>query len=189
MGLDQYGYKIKKAEYNTDFSFDVEDEEDEVLIAQWRKHPYLQGWMEKLYNVKANAQNYVGQLEDAESDFNVELTAMGPEGVIDLNPDPEVLDKIKEALEHAKKEMIMQSLVKNVNKAPQRIFNCQPIRLSISDLDQLEMAIKLNELPESHGFFWGDNSSEEYKEEDLKFVEDARQAIRDGYDVYYNSWW
>ena len=53
----------------------------------------------------------------------------------------------------------------------------------------LEHAIKNNILPETEGFFFGDNSSEHYKEEDLQFIEDALEAVKDGNDVYYSSWW
>lgn len=41
MGLDQYAYIA--GEYNTDY-----DDSSRQEIAYWRKHPNLQGWMEKL---------------------------------------------------------------------------------------------------------------------------------------------
>lgn len=42
MGLDQYAYIASKAE--TDY-----DDPSRQEIAYWRKHPNLQGWMEKLW--------------------------------------------------------------------------------------------------------------------------------------------
>ena len=69
------------------------------------------------------------------------------------------------------------------------MFNQQCVRLTLSDLEQLETAVIRGELPESSGFFWGDNSSEEYKEHDLQFIKDAREAINNGMDIYYDSWW
>lgn len=42
MGLDQYAYIASKA--NTDF-----DDPGRQDLAYWRKHPNLQGWMEKLW--------------------------------------------------------------------------------------------------------------------------------------------
>jgi len=55
MGLDQYAFAVMPHPDNTDFSYvwNHEQSEDKVfLIAQWRKHPNLQGYMEKLYEVK-----------------------------------------------------------------------------------------------------------------------------------------
>ena len=68
-------------------------------------------------------------------------------------------------------------------------FNCVNVQLTWEDLEELEHAIKNNMLPETDGFFFGNDSSKEYKDEDLQFIEDALEAIKDGDDVYYSSWW
>lgn len=68
-------------------------------------------------------------------------------------------------------------------------FNCVNVQLTWEDLESLEKDIKDGALPETQGFFFGDDSSEEYREEDLQFIEEALTAIRKGYDVYYSSWW
>ncbi len=82
-------------------------------------------------------------------------------------------------------------------------FNCIPVRLTLSDIEQLEAHIVDKKLPETGGFFFGDDSfnwDDEngkpfedgdyyYKETDLKFIEDARKAIEEGKEVYYDSWW
>ena len=68
-------------------------------------------------------------------------------------------------------------------------FNCVNVQLTCEDLEDLEHAIKNNILPETKGFFFGNYSSEDYKEDDLQFIEDALEAIKDGDDVYYSSWW
>ena len=43
------------------------------------------------------------------------------------------------------------------------------------------------------GFFFGADSYEEYeeyyKETDLQFVEDAREALGEGKKIFYDSWW
>jgi hypothetical protein len=86
---------------------------------------------------------------------------------------------------------------------PMGDFNCQPLELTHTDLEQLEAEITNKTLPETGGFFFGDDSfdweSEDgkpfeegdyfYKLTDLKFVQDARKAIEDGKKVYYNCWW
>ena len=68
-------------------------------------------------------------------------------------------------------------------------FNCANVQLTWEDLEQLEMDIKDGNLPETCGFFFGDDSDEEYKEETLDWIQRSLDSIKDGYDVYYSSWW
>ena len=82
-------------------------------------------------------------------------------------------------------------------------FNCVPVELTLEDLDKLEADINEKVLPETGGFFFGDDSfswedddgkpfegnNYYHKETDLQFIEDARKAIQQGKKVYYNSWW
>jgi hypothetical protein len=69
-------------------------------------------------------------------------------------------------------------------------FNCRPVALTLSDLDELEMAITNDALPETTGFFFGHNPpNEDSKEEDLTFIARAREEVNRGNVVYYNSWW
>ena len=82
-------------------------------------------------------------------------------------------------------------------------FNCVPVELTLEDLDQLESDINEKVLPETGGFFFGDDSFDWedengkpfedgdyfHKATDLKFIEDARKAISEGKDVYYDCWW
>jgi len=80
-------------------------------------------------------------------------------------------------------------------------FNCVPVQLTTSDLEQLEAHIERKSLPETNGFFFGGdsynyededlNKSDGYyhKEDDLRFIELARQALQEGKRVYYDSWW
>ena len=72
-------------------------------------------------------------------------------------------------------------------------FNCEEVQLTLEDLDELERDIHNMHLPETAGFFFGCDSYEEYeewhKENDLQFIEDAREQIAKGNEVYYSSWW
>ena len=72
-------------------------------------------------------------------------------------------------------------------------FNCEELLLELIDITNLEKAILKNELPMTEGFFFGDDSYEDYdkyyKEGDLEFIKKARQAIIEGDEVIYNSWW
>lgn len=135
MGLDQFAY-IK-------FPGDLETEDSDVnrvYLMTWRKHPNLQGWMERLWRRRNNT------IEQFESD-----TLMGCQ------------------------------------------FNCVELQLDLEDVEKLEKDVEANNLNESHqdttGFFFGDNSDEEYKFDDLKFCRNARAAIKNGLTVCYNSWW
>tara|TARA_R100000995_G_scaffold83287_1_gene58843 strand:+ start:315 stop:686 length:372 start_codon:yes stop_codon:yes gene_type:complete len=56
MGLDQYA-TARRGEAKTDdegYTF----YEDEIQLAEWRKHPNLQGWMEELYHEKGGSQDF-----------------------------------------------------------------------------------------------------------------------------------
>ena len=74
-------------------------------------------------------------------------------------------------------------------------FNCQPVELTLSDIEQLEAHVEGKSLPETGGFFFGNDSYEDYegefgnKNNDLEFIEKARKAIEQGKKVYYDSWW
>ena len=82
-------------------------------------------------------------------------------------------------------------------------FNCVPVELTLSDIEQLEAEITNMTMPETAGFFFGgdsffytDDDGNEfpegdyyYKERDLEFVKDARKALTEGKKVYYSSWW
>lgn len=69
-------------------------------------------------------------------------------------------------------------------------FNCVPVRLYPQDLDELQTDLLESALPATTGFFFGDNPPDmESLAEDLKFIQAARDAIAEGYAVYYDSWW
>lgn len=69
-------------------------------------------------------------------------------------------------------------------------FNCDSVRLNEEDLAALEIATNHNRLTPTPGFFFGD---ENLDPDDItnthKFIADARQAIKDGKAVFYDSWW
>ena len=69
------------------------------------------------------------------------------------------------------------------------MFNCEYVELTPADLDALERAVNGSELPETSGFFFGDDSDDHYRQQDLEFIAKAREAIAGDYRVYYTSWW
>ena len=135
MGLDQYAYKTKvKLSKDVDFGEELNKAAETEFpdgaydeFNYWRKHPNLQGWMQKLYEKKG------GQ-----------------------NPD----------------------------------FNCSPVALTQEDIDNLAQDIIDNNLPQTSGFFFGESIRDrEQEKHDLEFCKQASEAIKEGYTVFYDSWW
>ncbi len=69
-----------------------------------------------------------------------------------------------------------------------KLFNCEPVVLTTTDLDRLEADIRAGNLPPTSGFFFGASDGSE-QDDDLAFVAKARAAIAEGKTVYYDSWW
>jgi hypothetical protein len=69
------------------------------------------------------------------------------------------------------------------------MFNGIELELTWEDLDELEQAIKNKDLPSTRGFFFGDDSDEYYRLQDLEFIKNARAEIFSGLKVFYNSSW
>jgi len=83
------------------------------------------------------------------------------------------------------------------------LFNCVPLQLTEEDINSLEDAILNFEFPESNGFFWGSDSyfwtdeNDEpfpeneyyYQESDLKFIKDARKALKKKHRIFYSCWY
>tara|TARA_Y100001963_G_scaffold150134_1_gene230774 strand:- start:4723 stop:5070 length:348 start_codon:yes stop_codon:yes gene_type:complete len=68
-------------------------------------------------------------------------------------------------------------------------FNCVELELTEDDILGLRKFILEGALPKSVGFFWGNDSDEFYKLQDLDFCKKALDHISDGKKVFYSSWW
>ena len=70
-------------------------------------------------------------------------------------------------------------------------FNCQDVYLSAIDIDLLESVVKSDSLPQTEGFFFGEDSSQDkYKKETtLEFIKDARTNLELGKEICYSSNW
>ena len=68
-------------------------------------------------------------------------------------------------------------------------FNGDELELTWEDLEQLEQAIRDKTLPPTGGFFFGRDADDEYREQDLKFVREAKAEAFLGLKVFYNSSW
>lgn len=69
-------------------------------------------------------------------------------------------------------------------------FNCVKVRLTKEDLERLAADVMANKLPETTGFFFGNNPpNADSIEQDMAFIGKALVAILQGDAVYYDSWW
>lgn len=88
----------------------------------------------------------------------------------------------------------MENLYRDKHPNSEKEFNCEEVELTTEDLDRLESDVNDKALPRTEGFFFGDDSyswpeQKEIQEYDLAFIKEARQYIKDGYKIYYSSWW
>lgn len=68
-------------------------------------------------------------------------------------------------------------------------FNGDELELTWDDLEQLEQDIRNKNLPDTTGFFFGNDADDHYREHDLKFVREAKAEAFLGLKVFYNSSW
>jgi len=68
-------------------------------------------------------------------------------------------------------------------------FNGDELEITWDMLERLEHDVREGKLPATQGFFFGDNSDAEYREQDLEFIRNARAELFLGLKVFYNSSW
>ena len=60
----------------------------------------------------------------------------------------------------------------------------------LEDLEDLEKDVRGGNLPNTEGFFFGDNPPDsESIRNDIDFIYQAKRSIGDGLYVFYSSWW
>jgi hypothetical protein len=76
-------------------------------------------------------------------------------------------------------------------KGGKETFNCVNLQLREEDILNLERDIKERKLPRTGGFFFGASSEDgsEEIEDDLNFVNEAKEALTEGDCIVYSSWW
>lgn len=88
---------------------------------------------------------------------------------------------------HGWMEALWRSRV--INEDIEESFNGIELGLTWEDIDQLEQDINEGALPGTSGFFFGDDADDYYREDDLKFIREARSQLFMGLKVFYNSSW
>lgn len=104
-----------------------------------------------------------------------------------VNPDVEKPVEIAYRRKHPALHGWMYSLWES--RGNEGDFNGDELELTLEDLDDLQIAVMSKNLPPTQGFFFGDNADDRYMAADLEFITKARQAIREGLRVFYNSSW
>tara|TARA_Y100001972_G_scaffold46573_1_gene57446 strand:- start:43 stop:417 length:375 start_codon:yes stop_codon:yes gene_type:complete len=95
---------------------------------------------------------------------------------------------------HAKlQEFMEQKFVEKTGNSAVDL-NCGELELDAVDIAELDQRIQTNQMPRSQGgFFYGhqfqDESEEEYKDQDIAFVEWAKAELEQGNKVIYSCWW
>jgi hypothetical protein len=166
MGLDMYAYSVPEDQAINDFGH-LPCERTEIHY--WRKHPNLHGFMETLWRrrLEHDWDAYVEVQQKVAAHRDTEKGEPVPEG------------------EDANLDFTLDELLGDWGA-----FNGQAVRLDKHDLNLLKVMVEAGVLPHTQGFFFGESTGEpEEVQDDLKFVEDALAAIKEGKAVYYNSWW
>ena len=68
-------------------------------------------------------------------------------------------------------------------------FNGDELEITWDMLERLEYDVVNGELPQTQGFFFGNNSDADYYNNDLEFIKNARAELFMGLKVFYNSSW
>jgi len=113
------------------------------------------------------------------------------EGDFDFSEKPNVPNGI-EQIHYWRKHHDLHGWMENLyrKKGGKEEFNCVPLHLRAEDLDALEQAVLDKTLPETTGFFFGNfPPDEESRNNDLYFIEKAKNEIKKGRHIYYDSWW
>jgi len=126
-------------------------------------------------------------------DMYVYSARFEPSTPVDFNKEiPGDADSVSEIMywrKHPNLHGWMESLYR-AKGGKEESFNCVPVQLTLEDLDRLDRDIRNGDLPKTSGFFFGGSLGDALElNEDLKFVDDARSAIKEGLTVWYDSWW
>lgn len=65
---------------------------------------------------------------------------------------------------------------------------CEPVEVTLADLEELEKDTRSGNMPHTKGFFFGESTPAK-DEKTLDFIALARRSIESGYQVFYDSSW
>ena len=122
-----------------------------------------------------------------EVDFTEEIYPKGEDGYSDYDKPVEAVEEIAYWRKHPDLHGWMEQLYRKKG-GTEKSFNGDPVLLTEEDIDSLKIAVLTRTLPSTSGFFFG-ASKQEINFADLEFIEKAKEAIKEGYTIYYDSSW
>ena len=122
-----------------------------------------------------------------EVDFNDEIYGKTGDGDIDFEGLIVDIEEIAYWRKHPNLHGWMEQLYRKKGGTDPS-FNGDTVLLTEEDIDNLKIAVLTRSLPSTSGFFFGE-SKQEINFADLEFIEKAKQAIKEGYTIYYDSSW
>ena len=129
---------------------------------------------------------YVAAKAGAQAEFNEGATWDKEKGAM-VNPTVTEPREIAYWRKHPNLHGWMQRLWESKGNSGE--FNGDELELTWDDLEQLEQDIRNKNLPDTSGFFFGNDADDHYREHDLKFVREAKAEAFLGLKVFYNSSW
>lgn len=106
----------------------------------------------------------------------------------DFKMDNEVDEELAYWRKHPNLHGLMQKIYKEKG-GKEEVFNMASVELTNKDLIAIGEKIINTELPVTSGFFFGESADEHYFNEDIEFLKKAKEAIKEGYKIFYTSWW
>ena len=122
-----------------------------------------------------------------EVDFTEEIYPKGEDGYADYDKPVEAVEEIAYWRKHPDLHGWMEQLYRKKG-GTETSFNGDTVLLTEEDIDSLKIAVLTRTLPSTSGFFFG-ASKQEINFADLEFIEKAKEAIKEGYTIYYDSSW
>ena len=122
-----------------------------------------------------------------DTDFNDEIYGKGANGDIDFEGLIVDIEEIAYWRKHPDLHGWMEQLYRKKG-GTEKSFNGDTVLLTEEDIDNLKIAVLTRTLPSTSGFFFG-ASKQEINFADLEFIEKAKEAIKEGYTLYYDSSW
>ena len=122
-----------------------------------------------------------------DTDFNDEIFGKTGDGDIDFEGLIVDIEEIAYWRKHPDLHGWMEQLYRKKG-GTETSFNGDTVLLTEEDIDNLKIAVLTGRLPSTSGFFFGD-SKQEINFADLEFIEKAKEAIKEGYTIYYDSSW
>ena len=114
----------------------------------------------------------------------------GEDGYFQPKPDDQRTAKVEE-LGYWRKHPNLQGLMEEIyqRRGGKDTFNCVALELRAEDIDYVVRVVNGEALPQTSGFFFGEDSDEYYKAQDLEIMAKASKALEEGKIPFYYSWW